>query len=64
MKIFDYFVLVWILATFLFTYEGAKDMYDAGSSAALMAGGLGVLTSLPLLGVIYAFVLIFRWASK
>jgi|13_taG_2_1085334.scaffolds.fasta_scaffold09057_2 hypothetical protein len=64
MKFFDYFALIWIIATFLFSYEGAKDMYDAGSSAALMAGGVGVLTSLPLLGGIYVLVVIFRWASK
>lgn len=64
MNIFNYLVIAYLGSAFYMGYVGAQDMWNLGTEQALMAGGVSLFASLPMLGLIYAGFLIVNWIIK
>ena len=64
MKLLNCLVIAYLGSAFYMGYAGAKDMWNLGTESAMMVGGLGVLVSLPTLGLIYlGFLIVNRLSS-
>lgn len=64
MKPLNLIIIAYLGSAFYMGYAGAKEMWNVGTEGAMMVGGLGVIASLPALGLIYFGFLIVNWLTK